>query len=60
MASLPANVTLHLLLSDEPFSSADVENRLSAAERAAVPLQNLERLPVDVPVQARLTVHRAP
>ena len=60
MASLPANVTLHLLLSDEPFSSADVVNRLSAAERAAVPLQNLERLPVDVPVQARLTVHRAP
>ncbi len=60
MASLPANVTLHLLLSDEPFTSADVENRLSAAERAAVPLKNLERLPVDVPVQARLTVHRAP
>lgn len=60
MASLPANLTLHLLLSDEPFSSADVESRLSAAERAAVPLKNLERLPVDVPVQARLTVHRAP
>ena len=58
MQGLPERLTLHLLLSDVPFTSADVESRLSAAQRASIPLKHLDRLPVDVPIQARLTVQR--
>ena len=58
MAALPARLTLHVLLADAPFSSGDVEARLSAAARSAVPLRALDRLPVDVQTQARLTVQR--
>lgn len=60
LARLPAtgDVTLFVLLSPEPFSGADVQRRLEQAGRAGVPLRQLERLPVDVDTQARLTVRR--
>jgi hypothetical protein len=60
MTALPDHLTLHVLLSDAPFSGDDVERRLVAAARAAVPLGRLERLPVDVAVQSHLTLHRLP
>jgi hypothetical protein len=60
MTALPEHLTLHVLLSDAPFSGDDVERRLAAAERAAVPLGRLDRLPVDVPVQSHLTLYRLP
>jgi hypothetical protein len=60
MTALPEHLTLHVLLSDAPFSGDDVERRLAAAERAAVPLGRLDRLPVDVPVQSNLTLYRLP
>jgi hypothetical protein len=60
LARVPAggDLTLFVLLSDEAFDGADVERRLEAAVRAGVPLAQLERLPVDVDTQARLTVRR--
>jgi hypothetical protein len=60
MASLPGQVTLHVLLGDAPFTGADVERRLAVAERSAVPLGRLDRLPVDVAVQSHLTLYRVP
>jgi hypothetical protein len=54
------DVTLFVLLSEQPFSGDDIARRIDAAARAAVPLAQLERLPVDVPVQARMTVVRTP
>ncbi|MBM4283308.1 MAG: hypothetical protein FJ137_22045 [Deltaproteobacteria bacterium] len=60
MDRLPGQVTLHVLWADAPFSGKDVARRLSAAERAAVPLGRLDRLPVDVEVQSHLTLYRLP
>jgi hypothetical protein len=60
MKALPEHLTLHVLFSDAPFSGDDVERRLAAAARAAVPLGRLDRLPVDVPVQSHLTLYRLP
>ncbi|MDP2342376.1 MAG: hypothetical protein Q8O67_15580 [Deltaproteobacteria bacterium] len=60
LARLPGSgdLTLFVLLSDEAFGGSEVERRLDAAVRAGVPLAQLERLPVDVDSQARLTVRR--
>jgi hypothetical protein len=53
-------LTLHVLVDDAPFSGADIGRRLQAASVAAVPLSSLDRLPVDVDVQARLNLYRRP
>ena len=60
LARLPAagDLTLFVLLADSPFGGSDVERRLVAAARGGVPLAQLDRLPVDVATQARLTVRR--
>jgi hypothetical protein len=55
-----AGLTLHVLVDDAPFTGADVARRLRAASVAAVPLSSLDRLPVDVDVQARLNLYRRP
>lgn len=48
-------VTLHVLLSDRPFSGADVERQLEAARGRGTPLGALDRLPLaDIPLQARI------
>jgi hypothetical protein len=60
MDRLPDHTTLHVLIADEPFSGTDVERRLAAAARAAVPLGRLDRLPLDVPVQSHLMLYRLP
>jgi hypothetical protein len=60
MSVLPDDVTLHVLVSDRPFSSEEIERRLVAAERSAVPLAQLDRLPVDVSLQSHLSLHRVP
>ncbi len=54
------DVTLFVLLSDQPFTGADVERQLAASERRGVPLGHLERLPVGVPLQGRIDVVRGP
>jgi hypothetical protein len=55
-----AGLTLHVLVDDAPFSGAEIGRRLQAASVAALPLSSLDRLPVDVDVQARLNVYRRP
>jgi hypothetical protein len=52
------DITLFVLLSEQPFSGEEIAQRLDAAARSAVPLGQLERLPVDVPVQARMSIVR--
>lgn len=48
-------VTLYVLLSDRPFSGADVERQLEAARGRGTPLGALDRLPLpDIPLQARI------
>jgi hypothetical protein len=51
-------LTLHVLVDDAPFTGADVGRRLQTANAAALPLSSLDRLPVDVEVQARLNLYR--
>jgi hypothetical protein len=59
LAPVPdGDVTLFVLLSDTPLQGADVERSLQQAKRAAVSLDKLERLPLDVPVQARVMLGR--
>jgi hypothetical protein len=55
-----AGLTLHVLVDDAPFSGAEIGRRLQAASVADLPLSSLDRLPVDVDVQARLNVYRRP
>lgn len=51
-------LTLHVLVDAEPFGADGIERRLQAASRSDLPLQSLDRLPVDVDVQARLNLYR--
>ena len=51
-------LTLHVLVDDAPFTGADVGRRLQAAHATALPLSSLDRLPVDVEVQARVNLYR--
>jgi hypothetical protein len=51
-------LTLHVLVDNAPFTGADVGRRLQTANAAALPLSSLDRLPVDVEVQARLNLYR--
>jgi|GEM_PF-1264277 len=53
-------LTLHVLVDDAPFTGADVGRRLQAATATALPLSSLDRLPVDVEVQARVNLYRRP
>ena len=46
-------VALFVLISDTPFAAGALERELSASERR-LPLAKLPRLPVDVPLQARI------
>lgn len=57
LGSMPKDdhVTLYVLLSDRPFSGADVERQLEAARARGTPLGALDRLPLaDIPLQARI------
>jgi hypothetical protein len=53
--TMPADdaVTLHVLVSDEAIDGESLARQLA---RATLPLDKLDRLPVDVPVQARIDV----
>jgi hypothetical protein len=53
-----AAVTLFVLLSEQPFAGDQVERQLQRASHAALPLAQLDRLPIDVPIQARLLIQR--
>lgn len=58
---MPADerVSLHVLLSDRPFSATDIERQLAGAQRRGAPLASLEKLPLpDVPLQARVDMVR--
>lgn len=58
---MPADerVSLHVLLSDQPFSATDVDRQLAAAQRRGVPLGSIDRLPLpDIPLQARVDMVR--
>ena len=60
LAPLPADVTsLFVLIDAAPFVGDEIERRLQRAARAGLPLSHLDKLPVDVATQGRLTV-RAP
>jgi len=52
--------TLHILVDHEPFRGADVARRLRSARVSALPLESVDRLPLDVDVQARLNLYRRP
>lgn len=57
LAGMPHDprVTLYVLLSDRPFTGADVERQLEAARARGTPLGALERLPLaDIPLQGRI------
>lgn len=57
LAPMPTEgVTLFVLLDDAPFHADDVARRLDAADRNGVPLQSLDKLPLDVLAQGRLVV----
>lgn len=58
-ANMPreSEVSLFVLVSDEPFSAAELERQLMRAERAGLPLSSVDRLPLDIPVQARIDMH---
>jgi hypothetical protein len=61
MRGMPADehVTLHVLLSDQPFAARDVERQLDAARARGVPVGNIEKLPLpDIPLQARVDMLR--
>lgn len=47
-------VTLHVLISDEPFSAREVERQLATAVERGMSVGRADRLPVDVRVQARI------
>lgn len=53
---LDEEMALFVFISDEPFSARSVEQQLDDAERQGIPLSRIDRLPVDVPVQARIDV----
>jgi hypothetical protein len=59
MSAAGDGLTLFVLMSDAPFDGGDIAQRLRSAQRAGLSLKSLDRLPVDVPVQARIILETA-
>jgi hypothetical protein len=54
------HVTLHVLVSDEAFDAGMIERQLNRARVPLGSLAALDRLPVDVPLQARIDLTFTP
>ena len=50
------HLTLFVLMSDQPFDGGSIARQLDGAQRSGLGLARLERLPVNVPVQAHIDV----
>ena len=55
-----ADVSLFVLVSDRPFDGALVREKLERSAANGLLLDRVERLPLDVPWQARIDMVRVP
>ena len=61
LAPLPRDVSaLFVLIDAAPFTGEEISRRLQEAARAKTPLSHLDKLPIDVADQGRLTIRVTP